>query len=162
VKATCEARDPVSRWTDPCPMQVLANSLWLAIGAVLTLALPLAQRTVIPFFGILVSGAPATLAIVAFSTLSLYLAWGTYRLKMAAWQITFIASVLFGSSVTITFLRVDAIELYRRLGYAEQQIDQLRRFGLYTGRNLVLLTAVVWILFLGYLLWLKKYFRQKR
>jgi hypothetical protein len=29
VKATCEARDGVARWTDACPLPVLAVSLWL-------------------------------------------------------------------------------------------------------------------------------------
>ena len=28
VKATCEARDPVARWTDACPLPVLALCLW--------------------------------------------------------------------------------------------------------------------------------------
>ena len=29
VKATCEARDPVTRWTDACPLPVLGLCLWL-------------------------------------------------------------------------------------------------------------------------------------
>ncbi len=162
VRATCEARDPVMRWTDSCPMQLLATSLWLVIGGVTTLALPLVQPTVIPFFGVLVSGFPAVTAIVAFAALSLYLAWGTYHLKLAAWRTTVVATVLFGSSVAITFMRVDAIEFYRRLGYPEQQIEQLRGLGMCSGRNLALATTAVCLAFLGYLLRLKKYFQQPR
>jgi len=35
TKATCEARDPVPRWTDACPLPVLALSLMLGFGVVL-------------------------------------------------------------------------------------------------------------------------------
>ncbi len=37
VRATCEARDSVVRWTDRCPLPVLAISLWLAFGALFRL-----------------------------------------------------------------------------------------------------------------------------
>ena len=32
VKATCEARDPVTRWTDACPLPVLGFCLWTWFG----------------------------------------------------------------------------------------------------------------------------------
>ncbi len=41
VKATCEARDPVTRWTDACPLPVLGFCLWtwLAVPMMLVMAL---------------------------------------------------------------------------------------------------------------------------
>lgn len=40
VKATCEAHDPVPRWTDACPLPVLTVSLWLALGVPMLLLMP--------------------------------------------------------------------------------------------------------------------------
>jgi len=160
VKATCEARDPVVRWTDTCPLQVLATSLWLGIGALATLAVPVIYRSVVPLFGVLLSGAPATLMLLAFSAISLYLAWGTYRLKLSAWWTTVVATVLFGVSTAITFWKIDVLEIYRQMGYPEQQIAQMRSLGFHSSRSFALWIAVFSLLFLGYLLWVKKYFSQ--
>jgi hypothetical protein len=162
VKATCEARDPVVRWTDTCPMQVLATSLWLGAGALGTLALPVIYRSVMPLFGILLSGAPATVVLLGCSALFFYLAWGTYRLKIAAWWVAVVATALLSISAAVTFLKVDLLEIYRQMGYPERQIEMIRNIGLYSGKNLGLCTAAFSLLFLGYLFWIKKYFNQPR
>ena len=52
VKATCEARDPVTRWTDACPLPVLGFCLWLAFSVPMMLIMPIAGHGVMPFFGI--------------------------------------------------------------------------------------------------------------
>src|SRR6185312_10267534 len=49
VKATCDARDPVVRWTDACPLPVLGVSIWLAFSAPMLLMTPLAGRGVTQF-----------------------------------------------------------------------------------------------------------------
>ena len=59
VKATCEARDPVVRWTDACPLPVLAVSLMLGLGAAWMPVMIVASRSVVPCFGCYLSGAPA-------------------------------------------------------------------------------------------------------
>src|SRR5689334_20132711 len=38
VKATCEAHDPVERWTDRAPLPIVAASLWLAFAGVMLLS----------------------------------------------------------------------------------------------------------------------------
>ena len=41
VKATCEARDPVTRWTDACPLPVLGFCLWTWLAVPMMLVWPL-------------------------------------------------------------------------------------------------------------------------
>jgi hypothetical protein len=159
VKATCEARDPVTRWTDACPSPVLATSLWLAVGALSFLAIPLMRGSVVPLFGVLVSGSKATLMILGLSALWLYLAWATYRLKIAGWWTALVACVLFCVSAAITFLKVDVMEMYRRAGYPEEQIEQIRNLGFLTGKTVMWWTIIFLLLFLIYFLRIKKYFR---
>lgn len=48
VRATCEAQDPTPCWTDACPLPVLAMSLWLGLGALTMLTLPLSTNGVLP------------------------------------------------------------------------------------------------------------------
>src|SRR5262245_58905710 len=50
VKATCEMRDPVNRWTDACPLPVLGVALMLWFGAAMLSGFPIAYRGVMPFF----------------------------------------------------------------------------------------------------------------
>jgi len=59
VKATCEARDPVPRWTDACPLPVLALCLWAWLCLPMMLFMPFSGHMVMPFFGMFLTGAPA-------------------------------------------------------------------------------------------------------
>ena len=45
VKATCEARYSVTRWTDACPLPVLALCLWLLVSAPMMLVMPVTGLT---------------------------------------------------------------------------------------------------------------------
>ena len=160
VKATCEARDPLVRWTDRCPLTVLTTSVWLGLGALWLLAQPLTYGSVVPMFGYLLTGTPATLTLLGCAAFGLCLTWGTYRLKVAAWWATLAAFGLFSASTAITFTNIDPVELYRQLGYSEEQIDQLRNLGLFTGKVMAWWTVAFFLLFVIYLVWIKKYFRR--
>ena len=161
VKATCEARDQTPRWTDACPMPVLATSLWIYLGAFGFLTLPLLHRSVVPFFGILITGSLATCILVVCSALWLYLGWGTYRLKPAAWWIMLIVFGLSTASAAITFLKIDLMELYRRLGYGEEQIRMMQDFGFFTGKAAAWWSALFFLAFILYSLWIRKYFTRR-
>ncbi|MBZ5496557.1 MAG: hypothetical protein LAP85_09150 [Acidobacteriia bacterium] len=161
VKATCEARDPVVRWTDTCPLPVLASSLWLGLGSLCLMVMPLLYRSVVPWFGSLLSGAPATLILLVCAVFGLYLAWATYRRQLAAWWAALVAFALLTASAVITFMRVDLMEVYRQLGYPEDQIEQIRNFGLFTGKAMAWWTGLFFVMFLIYLLWIKKYFDRR-
>ncbi len=162
VKATCEARDPTPRWTDACPLPVLAISLFQAFSAAswLLMVLPV-SHTVVPFFGCLLSGAAAILFGLVVSAFLGYGAWAMYRLKLAGWWITLIGVVAMMASGLLTFSRVDMIEMYRQMGKSEQQIRQLQQFSFFQGHSMMLFIVLCMLPVLGYLLYVKKYFRPQ-
>lgn len=160
VKATCEARCPATCWTDACPLPVLAASLWLGMGALSMLPMPLVGKSVMPFFGILLTGLPATLFLAVWSAGSAWLAWAFYRLKPFAWWVAVIAFVLFGVSSAITFARIDLMEMYRQMGYSQQQLDQIQKYSFFSGKSMAVWMACGMAPWLGYLLWIKKFFRR--
>lgn len=160
VQATCMARDPRTRWTDRCPLPVLTCSLWLGLGALSILTMPAFYGSILPWFGSLLTGAPATVILLIWAAVCLYLAWATYRLKIAAWWMTLAAFTLFSVSGTLTLLKVDLIEIYRRFGYPEQQVEQMRNLGFLTGKTMAWWIAAFYPLLLIYLIWIRKYFRR--
>ncbi len=159
VKATCEARDPRTRWTDACPLPVLALSLFVVIGVVSMLSMIFAYNSVLPCFGRLASGPLATLALVIIAAAWSYGVWGCYRLRSWAWWLVVLTYGILSCSAMVTFMQVDLIELYRLMGYPEAQIAQIQQFNLFKGRNLMILSACGMAPFFGYLLYVRRYFR---
>jgi len=83
VRATCQRRDPQVRWTDRCPMPVLALIILLALSVV-SMSSAAVYGPVMPLFGVFISG-PAGAAVILLVTLAMaYFAWGSYRLQTAA------------------------------------------------------------------------------
>jgi len=158
VKATCEARDPVTRWTDACPLPVLALSFFLGYGAVWMIFMLTTYHSVMPFFGRLLSGVPGGTLILLHIALWIYCAWAIYHLKPAGWWIVLIAfGVLLVSSV-LTFSQIDLMDMYRLMGYPEQQIERMQQYTFFNGRTMVLFMSVSSLPSLGYLLYVKRYF----
>jgi MFS family permease len=160
VKATCEARDPVVRWTDRCPLPVLAVSLWAAVSAVAMLAFPFLYRGILPFFGVFLSGLTGSAACVAIALLWGYAARALYRLELAGWWIFFVGMILLGVSGCITYLRHDLIEVYRLMGYPETQIAQLQRLNVFHGPMLAWSTLAFTMPLVIYLLFIRKFFTR--
>ena len=160
VKATCEARDPVRRWTDACPLPVLAAALWLGLGALCMLPMPLAYKSVLPFFGTLLTGLPAMLFYVVWAAGSLWLAWAFYRVMPAAWWVVVVAFLLFSVSNIMTFTRIDIMEMYRLMGYPQKELEEMQKFNFLSGKGMAVWTACCMVPWLGYLFWIKKFFRR--
>jgi apolipoprotein N-acyltransferase len=83
VKATCEFRDSQVRWTDKCPLPVLAVSFIFGLWAVSMLLAGLCGW-LIPFFGSILSGMTGALVSLVAALLYLYVVWGTYKLNIRA------------------------------------------------------------------------------
>lgn len=161
VKATCEARDPVTRWTDACPLPVLAICLWLAFSMLMMLVMPLMGHGVMPFFGMFLTGLPGALFCLVTAAVWGCAAWLLYRLDVRGWWLILVALVLFMASSLLTYSRHDIIEMYQLMGYPQAQIDQIQKSGLLTGNLMNWLMVCSMIPFLGYLLFIKKYLRGK-
>jgi hypothetical protein len=162
VKATCEARDPVTRWTDACPLPVLAISLWTWLAVPMMLVWPLTGMAVMPCFGMFVSGLPAGLFCVVIAAVWGWAGWWLYWLDARGWWLIFVAMVLFMVSALLTYAHHDISEMYQLQGLPQAQIDQMQKMGLLTGNRMSWFTALCSLPFLGYLLFIKKYLRKTK
>ena len=160
VKATCEARDPVTRWTDACPLPVLALCLWTWLAVPMMLVMPLTGLAVMPCFGVFVSGLPGALFCLVIAAVWGVAGWWLYRLDARGWWLIFVAMVLFTVSALLTYAHHDISELYQLQGLPQAQIDQIQKMGLFTGNRISWFTALFTLPFLGYLLFIKKYLRK--
>jgi len=160
VKATCAARDPVTRWTDACPLPVLAISLWTWLAVPMMLVMPLTGLAVMPCFGVFVSGLTGSLFCLAIAAVWGWAGWWLYRLDVRGWWLILVAMVLFTVSALLTYAHHDIMELYQLQGLPQAQIDQIQKMGMFTGNRMSWFTALFTLPFLGYLVFIKKYLRK--
>ena len=160
VKATCEVRDPVTRWTDACPLPVLAFCLWTWFAVPMMLVMSLTGLAVMPCFGVFISGLTGSLVCLAIAAVWGWAGWWLYRLDARGWWLILIATVLFMVSALLTYTQHDISEIYRLQGLPQAQIDQIQKMGLFTGNRMGWFTVLCSLPFLGYLLFIKKYLRK--
>jgi hypothetical protein len=160
VKRTCELRDPKPRWTDRCPLPVMAVSLWLWLGALMMLAMPFAFHGIFPLFGTFLFGWPGTIVYVTLTVLWVYCAWALYRLDRRGWWVLFVIMIALSVSAFITYSRHDFIEIYRIAGYSEAQLTQLRQANIFTGNYMSWLSLMCTVPVLLYLLYIRKFLRS--
>jgi len=116
---------------------------------------------VMPCFGIFLTGLPGTLLCLAIAALWSYAAWLIYHLKPQGWWLLLIALLVFAASSSVTLARHDLLEMYQLMGYPQAQIDQMRQTGLLTGNLMAWLMPVSLLPIIGYLIFVKQYFRAK-
>lgn len=160
VKATVEALDPQPRWTDACPLPVLAVSLLTGFGAVSMLTMPVAYNGTMPFFGLILTGFVGSMLWVVLAGLLAYAAWAIYHLRPAGWWIVVLSLIVLTISNAVTFSRIQLSTLYREMGYPEKQIEQIEKFGLFGPTQMVVWTLVFMAPIIGYLMFIKKYLRK--
>ena len=158
VKATCEARDPVERWTDRCPMPVLALSLWVAFGALAMLLMPLINGAPAPFFGTLLFGGAAIAFFVFAALIWGYCAWALYRLDRRGWWVLFFAMVLFSVSGLLTYTRHNISEVFAMMHYSKEQLAVMNKMNVLKSSWIVWSSLIFNLPILGYLLYIRKYF----
>jgi len=117
LRLTCEAEHPSPDWTERCPPSALGLSVGL--GACGVLALPMALRPAVPLFGMLSTGWPGALLLIAGGCACLWLAREVYALTMRGWWATTIFLFLIGLSTWLTLRVSDPDELFRALGYPD-------------------------------------------
>ncbi|MCL4219136.1 MAG: hypothetical protein KJ052_19315 [Candidatus Hydrogenedentes bacterium] len=156
VKATCEYLDPHVRWTDKCPVPVLAMVLATG-GYVVILPMMGGYNWAVPFFGVVLSGwAGAGITFFAMALLT-YIAWGAYRLDMKAWWLAIISVALLLTSVLLTFSRVELIGYYEAMDFPPEQLELLRDFMIPSSSMFVL--CAIWVVpFTVYFWYIRRYF----
>jgi hypothetical protein len=157
VRATCAARDPMVRWTDRCPLPVIAVCLWLAFSVPMMLLMAVAYKSVIPVFGNFVVGSLGSALYTLFALAWAYAAWSLYRLEARGWWIVFASVSIFAISAFITYSRHDVSELYTLMGYPAQQIAQIQQFSFLKGQAMAWASLFGTLPFLGYLLYVRRF-----
>jgi hypothetical protein len=162
VKATCEHRDPVPRWTDRRPLPVLLLALLLGLGAPATM-LSLLSANVVPLFGVILTGAAAVIFKLVMAALLAYLAKQIYDLKKAGWTALLVLSILGYLSSFVTFFLMDASEFFGRyyeaMGYSSAQIEEMLKLSVLGNASLLWMTAIWTVVWTGYLVYVRKFFR---
>lgn len=159
VKLTCEARDPVIRWTDRCPLPVLGYCLWSALGILIMLMSLISRHGVVPFFGIFVTGLSGAVLFFGIAAVQGYATWSLYKLKPVGWWLLAIIMMLFVISTFVTYSRHDISDFYRLSGYSETQLERLKSLELLSGNSMKWLCLLSGLPLLGYLLFIKKFLR---
>ena len=160
VKATCALRDPQPRWTDACPLPVLAISLMLGCGALMMPLMVLAYHSLVPCFGRYLTGAPALLLLLV---TALAYAWGAracYKLNRAGWWIALVGFTLWLSSAVVTFARIGILPMYEAMEMPKQQLEMMRQMKFLDGPWLWIAMLLAWVPFIGYIIYTKKYFKR--
>ncbi|MGA9980528.1 MAG: hypothetical protein WBQ08_18050 [Candidatus Sulfotelmatobacter sp.] len=157
VAETCRRRDLVVRWTDRCPLPVLAVSLLFGCGAVYYL-LTAVTTPVMPFFGTYLGGPAAVAALAIVAGIDGFLAISLYRLRPAGWWIAVGVLGLRLISATLTFRHADLLQLYAKMGWNETQLQHMSANPALRSGMMLWWTLAFMVLFLGYLIWIKRYF----
>ena len=158
VKATCEAYDPIVRWTDRCPLPVIAVSLWLAFSAPMMLMMAVVYKGILPVFGSFVVGPAGSVLCVLLALLMGYSAWAFYKLDRRGWWIVVLSVVIFSVSAFITYSQHDLMELYALMGYGKEQLAQLQMFTFVKGQTMAWASLCGAVPLLGYLIYLRRFF----
>ena len=158
VAETCRHRDPVERWTDRTPLPVLGASVVLFTGA-LYLLLTGMTTPLFPFFGRYLTGIPGSVCLFLMAALDVYLAIALFRLQSSGWWIAAFAMPIRLLSVVLTYARADMMQAYSKMGMSDAQLEMLNSSPIFRGHVLLWWSLISMVLFFGYLLWLKRYFK---
>lgn len=159
VKWTCEFYDRRVRWTDRCPLPVLAVVVALGFLAIF-LPANLAYNGVMPVFGTLVSGPPGMGITLGLAALSALLAWGLYKQARWAWWGALAFVFVYTASGVFTFSRIDLFELYAAMGMSNEQIAMMRDQGFVQNFPAPLMTGMFGLggaIAIGYLIAIRRY-----
>jgi len=125
------------------------------------LMMPLAYHSVLPFFGEFLTGTAGTAGYLVLVAIWAWSARALYRLDVRGWWLFVVSLLVFTLSHMLTYSRHNVMELYALMGYPEQQMEQLRKFNFVTSGMMVWGSLAFTLPFLGYLLYVKKFFRKE-
>jgi hypothetical protein len=158
VGETCRHRDPVERWTDRAPLPVLGASVVFLTQGLYMFSVGI-STPMFPFFGRYLSGIAGSAGLLLFGALDIFLAITVFRLRSWAWWVAVFALLIRLVSMVLTFARADLMQAYSKLGWSDQQVQQLSANPMFRGHALLWWSLLSMVIFFGYLLWLKRYFR---
>lgn len=162
TKATCERRNPAPSWTDACPLPMLAVVLLCLYGAAST-AVMAASMPVLPWLDRIVTGLPAVAGLTVITVVMLALALGFYRLRPEAWWAALFLLLVGAGVGGYTVYQMDMVALFEAMGMPPEQIEMIRPMGifdLYQRPAVMAMMVGTFVLYVGYLLYIHRYFRK--
>lgn len=154
VKATCERRDPRIRWTDKCPLPVLALCMMCGLAACF---MPLMgfYGWAMPFFGTIITGAAGAVVTLALMALNVYIAWGSYHLRARAWWAAVLLVIFWTTSWGVTFAQGALADYYKKLGFSPQMVESVK-----PGIPSLYSQWVYVVLWVAFLLYIRRFFAK--
>ncbi len=113
-----------------------------------------------PFFGIYLVAIPAAIALVSVAAIDFYLARAFYRVLLAGWYAALATRGLLILSMAITTFRNDLMSAYVKLGMSSEQLRMMNSSPITHSKAIMWFGLSYSLIFLGYLVWLKKYFNN--
>jgi hypothetical protein len=157
VRRTLEAYDPRLSWADRCPLPLFVACAGLVFGT--TSVGPAAPYATAPFFGGYVRGVPAVTLTLATAVAMLLAALLVYRQSVAGWWLAFTVIVLGFASVLTTLWASGPLEFYRINHIGQEQLDAWQGSAVMNGPLPLAFTGAVGAVCVGYLIWVRRYFR---
>ena len=156
VQETLDILDPHPRWTDRCPLRILA---WCGACFLMGLGLlALVFKPCLPFFTAILVGLPAIAVALVLTILMLAGVYLCYKQNTIGWAMTFIGTLVLAAS-NITFALVGDHKLYFSLAMKNlppASRDMAERMA----ANLWIAPGITYLAALLYALWLLKRFKE--
>ena len=159
VKGTVLWRDPNPGWTDTCPLPILGTCLWLLFSALMMAVMAFGPQGVAPFFGIFLTGLSGRTFYIGAAAAWFIAAGLMYRVDVRGWWLALAVFVFFVLSTTVTYSLRDVTDMYKLMNFPQEQIDQIQKMGVFTGHNAAWFTGACTLPFIGFLIFIKRYFR---
>jgi hypothetical protein len=160
VIRTVHSYDQKERWTDKCPLPLLAVSFMFLYTSI-TPFFYIAYGFVAPFFGIFLTGLPAAVLLFANSALCVYLAIGFYLAKKEAWYYGLYLYAFWTVSVFITLLFNDFLDMYRYMNIPQASLAILNNIGIFSSGNMFIIFISFLIPYLAFYLYIRRYFQNE-
>ena len=156
TKATVEALDPKPSWTD-LPTPLLAFAVWMMFGAV-SLIFCTFMYPSLPLGPYILHGLPMYALLAFFAAMTLFIAFGALKRRPAAWW-TAVALAVVGMVWAVVLMpKTDFVSWYRDSGLANDPRQMEMMKSIYTGPFFTIWMGVFWLAYLGFLLYLRRYF----
>ena len=159
VEETCKHRDPVERWTDRRPLPIIAVALLAAVGSLYYVVMSF-TTPLFPFFGKYLTGLPGGIACLIFAVVDAFVAVAFLRLNIMGWWVALAAMTIRIISAAVTYGRDDLMQAYARLGWSPDKLQAMSNNPLFRSHAILWMSLGFMVLYLGFLLWLRRYFRQ--
>lgn len=157
VRATVEAVDAVPRWTDGVPIPLLIFAFWM-LSCALSMVAFCSIYTAFPAGPWMLRGVSAVALVLAIAGVMLFIGLGSLKRMRAAWW-TALALLILGVAYVAAFMRnIDVAAWYEAMSMPMDPRQKEMVQSMYSSPFFYLWMAVMWALYLGFLLYLRRYF----